>query len=284
MDPVVYVSDLDGTLLRRDARLDPACLTELTRLLEAGEHFTVASARSIVSIRRILEGLPVTLPVVAQNGAMVCDLATGDAHVVLSPPERAVREAYEIACSVGLEPVVACWDGEAERLYHPPGASGGVGNYLADLRRYADPRPRAVKDVAAHLGEAVVCLTCIGSAAVVLEAHARIVAAIGHEAHVVVMRSAYDPDFRWLTLHALDATKGVAVTKMLEHSGLSGAEVVGIGDETWDATLFDVSRRRVAVANAAPEILAAATEVIGHHDDGAVARWIAADVLRRRQS
>ena len=58
---VLYVSDLDGTLLQDDATLSPRGRALLTELLDDGVPFTVASARSIGSMGPILQGLDLSL-------------------------------------------------------------------------------------------------------------------------------------------------------------------------------------------------------------------------------
>ena len=45
----LYVSDLDGTLLRSDGSLSAYSVRTLTRLIREGMHFTVASARGLRS-------------------------------------------------------------------------------------------------------------------------------------------------------------------------------------------------------------------------------------------
>ena len=51
--PTLYITDLDGTLLRSDATLSAFSRSVLTDLLSRGVLFTVASARSVTSIRSI---------------------------------------------------------------------------------------------------------------------------------------------------------------------------------------------------------------------------------------
>lgn len=53
----LFVSDLDGTLLRSDGTLSDFSRAALTGLLTAGLAFTVASARSVVSMQAILGSL-----------------------------------------------------------------------------------------------------------------------------------------------------------------------------------------------------------------------------------
>ena len=54
----LYVSDLDGTLLQPDATLSRFARSGLEELLADGALFTVASARSVVSMNAILGALP----------------------------------------------------------------------------------------------------------------------------------------------------------------------------------------------------------------------------------
>ena len=64
----LYVSDLDGTLLRNNASISEFSKMNLNLLLSGGMHFTVASARSVVSMKRILGDVNFRLPIVEFNG------------------------------------------------------------------------------------------------------------------------------------------------------------------------------------------------------------------------
>ena len=79
----VYVSDLDGTLLQSDGTLSDYSREKLTELLESGVHFTVASARAWGEIVPVLGDLPLTLPIIAINGAYLTDYKTGK-HLVIN--------------------------------------------------------------------------------------------------------------------------------------------------------------------------------------------------------
>ena len=72
----IYISDLDGTLLRDDATISPWSREKLTSLLNDGVNFTIASARSANSTKQILGDLPLTLPVIEINGAFITDYHT----------------------------------------------------------------------------------------------------------------------------------------------------------------------------------------------------------------
>ena len=74
----VYVTDLDGTLLDPSARLSPATRDGLLRLLDAGVHVTIATARSLASMQEILRGIPLELPVVEMCGAALTRFPDGE--------------------------------------------------------------------------------------------------------------------------------------------------------------------------------------------------------------
>jgi len=56
--PVQFLlSDIDGTLLRRDHSLSQANIDAIKRLRTAGVHFTLASSRPPRAMRQVIEAL-----------------------------------------------------------------------------------------------------------------------------------------------------------------------------------------------------------------------------------
>ena len=60
----LYVSDLDGTLMKNDGTLSEYTIQTINELVERGMFFTFATARSIESARVITEKLKLQLPVI----------------------------------------------------------------------------------------------------------------------------------------------------------------------------------------------------------------------------
>ena len=84
MSNTIYISDLDGTLLTKNAVLSDFSKNKLQELLEDGLLFTVASARSVVSMAVALHGLKLPLPIVEFNGAFISDLESGRHEIINS--------------------------------------------------------------------------------------------------------------------------------------------------------------------------------------------------------
>ena len=139
----MYVSDLDGTLMRSDGTLSPETARMINALTERGVAFTYATARSIESARTIAGGLNLPLPAITRNGCVLADNATGK-HL-----EKALFTEEEIALLKTLLPelpefgFVSCFIGEEMvKTYlpgkHTPGFQKYV-DYYAD-----DPRMKPV--------------------------------------------------------------------------------------------------------------------------------------------
>ena len=69
MEETLYLSDLDGTLLRSDQTLSARTCATVDRLVRAGVHFSYATARSIDTAARVTRGIGVDIPVIVHNGA-----------------------------------------------------------------------------------------------------------------------------------------------------------------------------------------------------------------------
>lgn len=88
-DGVLLISDFDDTLVNRQKQVPPRTLAALRRFAEAGGRFSLASGRSIVSIRRQILGLPVNAPVITSNGTQIYDYATETLIAETRLPETA---------------------------------------------------------------------------------------------------------------------------------------------------------------------------------------------------
>ncbi|GAB6876396.1 HAD family hydrolase [Thermaerobacter litoralis] len=78
-----------------------------------------------------------------------------------------------------------------------------------------------------------------------------------------------------------DATKEAALAELCRLLGVPRERVIAVGDGENDLGMIRWAGLGVAVANARPEVRAAARLVIGHHADEGVARFLQAVVARR---
>jgi hypothetical protein len=271
------VSDLDGTLLDRGARLSRRSRAILDRLLGDGLLFTVASARSVVAMQTILDGLALPLPVIEMNGAFLSDLATGRHYVINDLGADLAEEAFDLLWTAGHAPFVSTFDGTRDRLYHVGARNDGMRWYLDERTRSGDRRVEEVDDLRSRLGERVVCFTVIDRRERLQALRSNIIGTLGEQASVRRFENGYFPAWDWLTIHARAATKDRAIATLIERSGLDGAEIVAFGDGDNDVALFRAADRTVAVANASPDLKALAANVIGPSWEDSVVAYIETD-------
>ena len=278
---VVYVSDLDGTLLSDDGTLSAFSGESLRQLLRERLPFTVASARSVASIRPILAGLKLDLPIIEFNGAFISDLESGQ-HLVTNSIERAVVEdVYQLISAHGCIPFVSTFDGAEDRLYYQDITNEGMRSFLRDRQRHRDKRLRHSEDLTICFGDAVVCFTVIGANDVLSVLRSVIVGRHPHEVETDCFEDRYFPGWYWLTVHDHRATKDRAIRILLGERGLESSEVVVFGDSSNDIKMFQAADRAIAVANATDELKTFATEVIGSNNEDSVVQYILTDWLNR---
>jgi Cof subfamily protein (haloacid dehalogenase superfamily) len=277
----LFVSDLDGTLADRDARLSPFCRRHLTQLLGAGLTFSIATARSIHTLAPILEGLPLRLPVVELNGAFITDLQTRTPLVCHALALEVAAAAIEWALSNGTPPFVTTFARGRQNLYPPlERANAGIAWYDASRRAARDVRLRAASDPRATLGlvaaEDIVCLTLIAERARLTPIVAAIEGAFPGQTNTLLYENAYQPGWFWLTVQSPRASKAHALRALAEGAGVDLSRTTVFGDEINDIPMFELAGHGVAVDNAISELKRIAHEIIEPHHTDSVVRYLLA--------
>ncbi|MDE0222276.1 MAG: HAD family hydrolase [Spirochaetaceae bacterium] len=275
----LYVSDLDGTLLRSDGSLSAYSRRTLTRLIREGMLFTVASARGCNLIRAAIGDLPLRLPVINQNGACVSELVSRR-HLAIHAIEPSVaRDLWSLLEEHGCNPFLMTVDGASDRVYYDENVlhNDGMRRFLENRQRIRDPRLRKLGNMRDGLADQVVCLTLIDTPPRMLDVERAVRAR--HGASVQTHR--YEPyneglDDGWhmLTIHDSRATKDQGVASLKRLLNIASCRVVVFGDQVNDVGMFRIADEAYAVAGATPELAEHATATIGSNDDDAVARWL----------
>lgn len=264
----LYVTDLDGTLLRSDATLSPYTISTINRLTEQGLAFTYATARSIESARPIAGELNLRLPAITRNGAVLADNATGK-HL-----EKALFTEEEVALLKKLLPelprcgFVSCFLGEEMfKAYVPGNLVPGMVQY-ADYYR-DDPKMKPVKTLEEMFFGQPGYVTLIDDR----EKAAKIYEKVRHYPgwECIFQKDTYWDEY-WVEVCPRNCTKAKAILKMKEQYGFR--KVVAFGDSVNDMPMFRAADEAYAVSNALEALKEIATGVIGGNNEDAVARFL----------
>lgn len=276
----LYVSDLDGTLLDPRGRLSAATRAGLTRLLDEGLLFTVASARHVVSIQRLLEGLPLTLPVISSNGAYLSDMVSAR-HELVNAMEPSLGQAlFGLVRQHGRMPFIATHGPKGDQLFWQSTHNAGQQAFVDERIANGDPRLRQSARLQDELRDPLVTLVVVDRHAPLAALQAEIEALCGDAVQTHLNEDLYQPEWPWLTVHDRRATKDQAIQTLAERYGLAGREIVVFGDHINDVSMMKAAHRGIAMGNAIAAVKAAAHQVIGPHHEDSVLRFIEQDWRR----
>ncbi len=268
MEKTLYVTDLDGTLLNKNDRINPKSIEIINSLVEKGMAFTYATARSLVSASVVTQGLSTNIPVIAYNGAFIFQPATGE---ILSREHFSREEmtyASDLIRTYEISPLVYAFiDGVEKVSWNPVRENDGVQRYLS-LRK-GDRRLRPVENnVQLYEGE-IFYFTCIGTKEELMPLYEAI--SKNKQYRCTIQQELYRPEY-FCEIMPAGATKANAIRKLKEMRGCD--KVISFGDAINDLPMFEISDACYAVENAVEELKAAADGVIGSNENDGVAKWL----------
>jgi Cof subfamily protein (haloacid dehalogenase superfamily) len=276
-EPRLFVSDVDRTLVNRHAELSARTRSELTRLLEAGLPFTVASARSHVSLRVMLAGLPLRLPVIEFNGAFLTDFVTGRRAFIRDIDRGVAEQVYALGETYGLVPFISTFDAaqERDRLFAGAPRNEGMRWYLDERRSFRDPRLEQVAAPSVGLAQRVVCMTFVAREALLAPLTEELTQLHAGRLQLHLFENPYSPGWHWLTIQDVRATKALALQTLCESLSVPLQNLTVFGDERNDIPMFRIAGRAVAVGNAHADVKDCAHTVIGDYETDSVVEYLA---------
>lgn len=266
----LYITDMDGTLLTREAALSPFSARVINEKLRQGLQFTVATARTITSVGAIMKDTQLSLPVVLMNGTAVYDLSAEKYLYTADLPAAAAARVIGSARRYGADMLVYCLEGNELITYYEEPAEGVLKEFCADRRKNYNRTFLRVEDISVTLERGALYFTMIDT----YERLAPVAGALRADGAFSVMfyKDNYNAGMWFLEVMSAQATKGNGVRFLRAHCGFD--RVVGFGDNLNDLSLFEACDEKYAVANAEEECKAAADGVIGDCEEDGVAKYL----------
>ena len=267
----LYVSDLDGTLLRRNERTSDYTNSVINRLTEKGMLFSYATARSLVTAQKVTQGLTARIPLIVYNGAFVIDSFTENI-LIENYFGSAVSGLLDDLFANGIYPIVYAYIGGKEKLsFVPDLCTRGMKTFL-DSRR-GDIRTHTVTEVSALKQGKIFYITCIDEP----EKLAPLYAKFRELYHCVYQEDIYSGE-QWLEIMPKETSKSNAIRQL---RALLGCErLVAFGDGRNDIDMFQLADEAYAVRNADEELKQYADAVIASNDEDGVAKWLEQHYVR----
>jgi hypothetical protein len=260
--PRVVATDLDGTLLRSDGTLDQRTRAALDAVRAAGAALVLCTARPTRWMAELARATGHDGLALCANGAVLWDLGS----------ER-VLEHFPLTGDVARRVV------DALRAALPDGAwavetADGFGHEPAYTPLWPAPPGTVIDAIDVLIGEPVVKLMLRHPTLTsdeLLDRARGLLAWPGALGAPVELTHSSSTD-TLLEISAAGVSKASGLARVCERLGVVGSEVLAFGDMPNDLPMLRWAGHGVAVANAHPDVLAAADEVTAANDEAGVAR------------
>ena len=264
----LYLTDLDGTLLRDNERISPYTAAAINRFIENGGCFSYATARSIVTASKVTEGLNAPFPVICGNGVFIMENITNKVLYSNFFTTTEIDAVTKRLKSHNLHPMVHSYINGRERVSYIEQYLTNAMRHFLDNRK-GDTRIRIVtSDDDLYQGDIFrfSCMdtdTALSLIKPIFESDTRLTC--------LYTKEVYSGE-KNLEILPLNATKANAARQLKAMLGCD--KIVAFGDGLNDISLFEAADEKYATANAVPELKRIATAVIGSNEEDGVAKWI----------
>jgi Cof subfamily protein (haloacid dehalogenase superfamily) len=254
--PRLVASDLDGTLVRDDGTLDERTCRAIAGVEAAGAVFVFCTARPHRWLAPLAEAAGHRGVAICANGAVVWDLHT---ETIIESSPLAPAVARELVALLRAEVPDGVW--AVER-------AGGFAHEPAYVPRWPVPEGTPIQHVDVLVGEPAVKLMLRHES---LSADTLLALARDAASHLAEF-SHSNSDGGLLEISAAGVSKATALARLCAEHGIDRDEVIAFGDAPNDLPMLAWAGRSVAVANAHPDVIAAADEVTASNNHAGVAQ------------
>ena len=266
----LYISDLDGTLLNKDAKLSDYTTNSINAIIEKGLNFSVATARSLAAAQKMLQNLKLSIPIILLNGVLIYDM-NQKCYIKINRllPDVVVRIIEAIRSFEITAFMYELKDDVDLRIYHEVSNDKPVHDYLKErMAKYSSTQPAG--GLSGVSPDNVIYFTLIDT----YERLQLVYDYFSKEPGLsqTLYKNVYNPKFWFLEVFSEKASKQCAVNYLKEMCKFD--RVVGFGDNYNDLSLFAACDVRVAVENATQNLKEASTHICASNDDDGVAKWL----------
>jgi Cof subfamily protein (haloacid dehalogenase superfamily) len=255
----LFVSDVDGTLVRHDKSLAPATIDAAQRLEHASVHMTLISARPPSGILPLAHALGISAPIGAFNGGTLV-MPSGDILSARHLSADASRKAFDIIRASGA----ALWAFADGKWF----ASDETNPHVSHEKKASMVDPVLDGDWDSLHGRIDKIVGVSDDPSVIGKLEADNQAALGEDAEVSCSQTYYCD-----ITHPL-ANKGDGIVALAAAIGVPLSETAAIGDMPNDIPMLKRAGMAIAMGQAPAAVKAAADWVSASNEEDGVATAI----------
>lgn len=270
MKKVLFISDLDGTLLHPDKKIDKFSRDVINSLDGSNFSFTVSSARSPATMKGILGDLKLSAPAVILNGTALYDFEKGEySNIEIIHPDI-VRKIIDISGKFNLHGYYYSIKGDLISAFYS-------GNLNAFEQNFMDSRIKNTGKVFIKTDTYDDCMShkisffsCPGEK----EATSKVAEELRKIDGINVehYHNVYTENEWYLEICSEKASKRNGIKKLKNLYGFD--HIIAFGDNLNDIPMFEEADESYAVGNAKEPAKKAADKVIESNTENGVANQI----------
>ena len=260
MRPRMIATDLDGTLLDEQRALSPRTVRAVREAVAEGIDFVLVTARPPRTVAPLAEVLGVEIEALCGNGTLLARFPSG-ATTLIESFNHAQAAAIVRRLRPALPEAGFAFETGFEVYYEPGFGIGQVGDERRTRTEDLIGACRTVPHIIKVLSRST-------------ERSADEMVAVALEQLPRGPEISHSGGRGLLEIAPPGASKASALAWLCARRGIAAAEVAAFGDMPNDLPMLRWAGLGHAVANAHPEVLAAADAVVGHHAEDGVAAAI----------
>lgn len=228
--------------------------------------FSYATARSLITAKKVTKGIAAKIPLIVYNGVFVIDNVTEEI-LIANYFDALVYEVLDDLFENKVYPIVyAQIDGKEKFSFVPELCTEGMRKFL-DSRK-GDIRTNTVNSAADLKSGNLFYITCIDEPYKLKPLYEKYKSTF----HCVYQRDIYT-DEQWLEIMPFNVSKANAIRQL--KSLLQCEKIIAFGDGKNDIDMFELADEGYAVENAHEDLKKYATDIILSNEEDGVAQWLA---------
>lgn len=235
---MIYISDLDGTLLNDKAMLSSYTIDTIKQLNKQGVKFTIATARSLYSAVEFIEQLDLKYPCVLRNGTIIYDPIKKKIIKEYTLTYDVVKNIINDLLSLGINPIVHRRYEGKDTVEYTGAYNEGEKQYLSARMLSMDKRITKVSSYDYDASSSFISISSIEK---------------DHSCHIDQLKKKYGnvceihcyqdnySKFYWLEFTHPEVSKGVGCQYILDELGED--KYIAFGDAFNDLSMLEKSSK-----------------------------------------
>jgi len=270
----LYISDLDFTLLNSDKKLTKFSRKSINEFNKNNINFTIASARSITTLKPLLGNVSFSLPIIEFNGGYLTNFTTMVPIKIFDLNRDSVNAIIELSSELNFFPIISAYADNRVEIFPSKTQNVGTRWYFDELKMTSGKEPPFYTEIDEILKNRIVTFTYIGKEREIDQILSSLPDDLKEKLFYHHYENLYNKGSYWLNIQDKSSTKENAIIQLRKEMNLEDSELVVFGDSKNDIGMMKIADIAVAVENAIPEVKKMADVIIGSNDEDSVCRFI----------